>query len=192
MRINATARFGLILLILGVIMLLNVWATPMSSVKARIGRVESGETFGYGLFLAPVGLGTIGLDGETITMGPGDDGPVSVKVVAPVRLVVVSPSGETLVDMEDVMPYSVDVDFTERGEYVVYVTNLSDETIPIPVSVDFPRDTGIVYREADKFLVSIILTASGIALFCIGLIATLITKHKKTNKTPNITPTHSK
>ncbi|MDR2202916.1 MAG: hypothetical protein LBE76_01145 [Nitrososphaerota archaeon] len=180
MRINSTVRLGLIVLILGVVLLFSVLSTHVGySYKATIGRVEPGDTFAYGLFLAPVGVGNISLDGETVVMGPEMDGPEDATFVTFVRLVVVSPSGETLVDMEGIVPFSVSVDFTERGEYVVYVTNLGDETVPIPVAAEFPRDNGVVNREADKFLVSIILTVSGTAILCIGLSATLLIKPKK-------------
>ncbi|MDR0460860.1 MAG: hypothetical protein LBH62_05435 [Nitrososphaerota archaeon] len=195
MRINTT-RLGLILLILGAIMLFNLWTAPVwQSYKAQMGMVESGATFAYGLFMAPVGLGNIVVEGDTVVAPePSEEdianwsgeGPmlvtgdvIHVTYNTSVRLVVVSPSNVTLVDEQGATPYSVSVDFVERGEYVLYVTNLGNETVPIPVSVKFPPDVGVVYREADKFLVSIILTVSGVALFCIGLTTTLLTKHTK-------------
>ncbi|MDR2203642.1 MAG: hypothetical protein LBE76_05025 [Nitrososphaerota archaeon] len=196
MRLNAT-RLGLILVIIGVIMLFNLWTVPViQSYKAQFEPVDLGETFAYGLFLAPLGLGNIGVESDTVVAPkPSQDDidnwsgegsmyvsgdVIRVEYEAFVRLVVVSPSGVTLVDTEGATPYSVPVDFTERGEYVLYVTNLGNETVPIPVSIKFPPETGVVYREADKFFVSIILTASGTVLLCIGLATTLLTKHKKT------------
>lgn len=194
MRINTT-RLGLILLIIGVVLLFNVWVAPMfQSLRYQHFTVDPGVTFAYGVFVAPVGLGNIGVESNTVMApdpteeelaNPNEDGSISVAApVIPVeyeafvRLVVVSPSGVTLVDEQDATPFSVSVDFTERGEYVLYVTNLGNETVPIPVSVNFPPDVGVVYREADKFLVSIILTTSGAVLLCIGLATTLISKHK--------------
>jgi hypothetical protein len=96
-------------------------------------------------------------------------------------VVVVSPSGVVLVDAEAVTPCSFKVNFVERGEYVVNVTNLSEEDNPIPVAVEYPKDTGAVYREADKFLVSVILTVSGMALFCLGLITSLFLRKRQSN-----------
>ncbi|MCL2173290.1 MAG: hypothetical protein FWB84_06615 [Candidatus Bathyarchaeota archaeon] len=196
MRINIT-RLGLILLILGVIMLFNLWTAPViQSYKTQIMTVDPGVTFAYGLFVAPVGLGNVVVESDTMVPGvptaeelanPNADGSISVAAPATpeeyeayVRLVVVSPSNVTLVDKQEATPFSVPIDFTERGEYVLYVTNLGNATVPIPVSVKFPPNAGVVYREADKFLVSILLTTSGVAFLCIGLVTTLITKHKNT------------
>jgi uncharacterized membrane protein len=182
MRINAT-RLGLILVIIGAILLFTVWSAPVIQFsKSQLDSVESGGTVAYGLFMAPVGLGNIVFDGEVLKVIHGSSGPVFVDVVVPMHVVVVSPSGVVLVDTETVTPCSFKVDFAERGEYVVYVTNLSEEENSIPVAVEFPQDTGVVYREADKFLVSIILTISGVAFFCLGLSTTLITKQKNKTK----------
>jgi len=196
MRINTLTRCGLIFLILGAVLLFSIWTSPVvQSSKAGIGTVDPGETFAYGLFMAPVGLGNLVVEGDTLMApppskseleNPNSDG--SIHVDAPlirieyevlVHLVVVSPSGVTLVDEEIVTPYTVPLNFDERGEYVVYVTNMGDENAPIPISVKFPKDAGVVNREADKFLVSIILTAIGAVIFCLGLFVSLILKHKK-------------
>jgi hypothetical protein len=195
MRINTLTRLGLIFLILGTVLLFSIWTSPVvQSIKAGIGTVDPGETFAYGLFMSPVGLGNLVVEGDTLMApppskselaNPNPDG--SIHVDAPVirveyevfaHLVVVSPSGVILVDVEVATPYTVPIGFTERGEYVVYVTNLGDETVPIPISVKFPKDSGVVNREADKFFVSIVLTVSGVALFCLGLSTSLILKHK--------------
>jgi hypothetical protein len=182
MRINAT-RLGIILVIIGAILLFNVWTAPVIQFsKTQLNPVKSGETFAYGLFMAPVGLGNIVFDGEVMNVIPGSSGPMFVDVVVPMHVVVVSPSGVVLVDTEAATPCSFEVNFAERGEYVVYVTNMSNEDNSIPVAVEFPKDTGVVYREADKFLVSVILTVSGVALFCLGLSTTLITKQKNKTK----------
>lgn len=179
MRINAT-RLGLILVIIGAILLFTVWSAPVIQFsKSQLDSVESGGTVAYGLFMAPVGLGNIVFDGEVLKVIPGSSGPVFVDVVVPMHVVVVSPSGVVLVDAEAVTPCSFEVDFAERGEYVVYVTNMSDEEYSIPVAVEFPKDASVVYREADKFLVSVILTVSGVVLFCLGLGMSLLLKHKK-------------
>lgn len=179
MRIN-TKRLGLILVIIGAILLFNVWTAPVIHMyKTQLDPVESGETFAYGLFMAPVGLGNITFDGEVLKVIPGSSGPMFVDVVVPMHVVVVSPSGVVLVDTEAVTPCSFKVNFVERGEYVVYVTNMSEEEYSIPVAVEFPQDTGVVYREADKFLVSLILTVSGVVLFCLGLITSLFLHKRK-------------
>jgi uncharacterized membrane protein len=179
MRINAT-RLGLILVIIGAILLFTVWTAPVIQFsKTQLAPVESGGTFAYGLFMAPVGLGNIVFDGEVLKVIPGSSGPMFVDVAVPMHVVVVSPSGVVLVDTEAVTPCSFKVDFTERGEYVVSVTNMGDEEYSIPVAVEFPKDASIVYREADKFLVSLILTVSGVVLLCLGLITSLFLRKRK-------------
>ena len=179
MRINAT-RLGLILVIIGAILLFTVWSAPVIQFsKSQLDSVESGGTFAYGLFMAPVGLGNIVFDGEVLKVIPGSSGPMFVDVAVPMHVVVVSPSGVVLVDTEAVTPCSFEVDFAERGEYVVYVTNMSDEEYSIPVAVEFPKDASIVYREADKFLVSLILTVSGVVLLCLELITSLFLRKRK-------------
>jgi hypothetical protein len=183
MRINTT-RLGIILLIIGAILLFNVWTARVIQTKTQLDPVKSGQTFAYGLFMAPVGLGNITFDGEVMKVIPGSSGPILVNVAVPMHVVVVSPSGVVLVNTEAVTPCSFKVDFAERGEYVVNVTNKSHEDNPIPVAVEFPKDTGVVYREADKFLVSVILTVSGVVLFCLGLGMSLFLKHKDGAKKP--------
>ena len=178
MRIN-TKRLGLILVIIGAILLVNVWTARVYETGAQFDPIKSGETFAYGLFIAPVGLGNITFNGEVLKMDPGSSGPVFVNVTVPMHVVVVSPSGVVLVDTDAVTPCSFKVNFVERGEYVANVTNLSDEDNSIPIAVEFPKDAGVVYREADKFLVSVILTVSGVVLFCLGLITSLFLRKRK-------------
>ncbi|MCL2173131.1 MAG: hypothetical protein FWB84_05775 [Candidatus Bathyarchaeota archaeon] len=180
MRINTT-RLGLILLILGSVLLFNFWAAPLpQSAKVSIGEVDPGETLSYSLFMAPVGLGNFVVGGETITTGAAQAvGPIRIEIVLPIHLVIVSPSNETLVDVDVVAPHTVQINFNERGEYIVHATNMGDERSPIPVALEFPRDSDVVNREADKFFVSLILTVSGAALFCLGLSISLISKYKR-------------
>ena len=193
MRINVT-RFGLIVMLIGVILLSSLWtASVMQTRKAGLAFVEPGETFSYGLFMAPVGLGNLVVEGDRLVApepssnvtggGPVrvDEPPTRVVFEVPVHLVVVSPSNVTLVDTEFVTPHTVQLNFDERGEYIVHVTNMGNESYPIPVSLKFPGD--VVNREADKFLVSVILTVSGVVLFCLGLGISLFLKHKKILKT---------
>jgi hypothetical protein len=180
MRINFT-RLGLILVILGAVLLFNVWTVPVMQYFTVQGLpVGPDETFAHGLFMAPVGLGNIVVEEDVLMFDPEVGDWVNVKFAIPVHLVVVSPSDIVLVDETIVTPYTVQVNFDERGEYVVYITNMADESYSIPVSLKFPRNGDVVNREADKFIVSIILTASGLALFCLGLTTTLFVKHKKT------------
>ncbi|MCL2135774.1 MAG: hypothetical protein FWH37_09585 [Candidatus Bathyarchaeota archaeon] len=180
MRINFT-RLGLILVILGAVLLFNVWTTPVMQYFTVQGMpVGPDETFAHGLFMAPVGRGNIVVEEAVLMFDPEVGDLVNVKFAIPVHLVVVSPSDIVLVDETIVTPYTVQVNFDERGEYVVYITNMADESYSIPLSLKFPRNGDVVNREADKFIVSIILTASGLTLFCLGLATTLFVNHKKT------------
>ncbi|MDR2204151.1 MAG: hypothetical protein LBE76_07675 [Nitrososphaerota archaeon] len=179
MRLNFT-RFGLILIIIGVVLLSNSWTAflPTYGIVGS-GEVESGETLGYSVFMSPVGLGNFIVGYNKAPDGRPSTIPIEPVVVVPVHLVIVSPSNVTLVDVEVVTPYSVQIDFDERGKYTVYATNMGDERSGIPIGLSFPQDDGVTHREADKFLVSIILTASGAVFFCLGLSISVILKHKK-------------
>lgn len=194
MRINFT-RLGLILIIIGAVLLFNFWAASLPwSSKMGTGPIEPGETKSYGLFMPPVGLGNLVVEGDMLvppTPPPNatavdgaiqvDASPTRVEFVVPVHLVVVSPSNVTLVDVEVVTPHTVQLDFKERGEYIVHGTNMGNESYPISVSLKFPHDGDVVNREADKFLVSLVLTVSGFVLFCLGLSTSLFLKHKRNN-----------
>jgi hypothetical protein len=186
MRINFT-RLGLILLILGAVLLFNVLTTPVMQYFTVKGMpVGPDETFVHGLFMAPVGLGNIVVEEDVSMFDPEVGDLVDGKFAIPVHLVVVSPSDIVLFDETIVTPYTVQVNFNERGEYVVYITNMADESYSIPFSLKFPQNGDVVNREADKFLVGIILTASGVLLFCLGLSLSVLLKHKKLAKT--VTP----
>ena len=185
MRINFTSlrsftRLGLVLIIIGMVLLFNFWTAPLpQSSKMDLGYVKTGESLDYGLFMAPVGLGNLVVEGDTLEYKPDIDDITRLKYEVPVHLVVVSPSNLTLVDVEFVTPHTVQLNFDERGEYIVHVTNIGNESYPIPVSLKFPSGEDVVNREADKFFVSVILTVSGVVLFCLGLGISLFLKHKK-------------
>ncbi|MFA5571792.1 MAG: hypothetical protein GX799_07060 [Crenarchaeota archaeon] len=189
MRINFTSlrsftRLGLVLIIIGMVLLFNFWTAPLpQSSKRDLGYVKPGESLDYGLFMAPVGLGNLVVEGDTLEYKPDIDDITRLKYEVPVHLVVVSPSNLTLVDVEFVTPHTVQLNFDERGEYIVHVTNIGNESYPIPVSLKFPSGEDVVNREADKFFVSVILTVSGVVLFCLGLGISLFLKHKKILKT---------
>ncbi len=58
---------------------------------------------------------------------------------------------------------------------------MGNESYPISVSLKFPQDSDVENREADKFLVSLVLTVSGVGLFCLGESASLLLKLKRDN-----------
>jgi hypothetical protein len=174
-------------MIIGVVLLANSWSHGLVHYAICSTSVDVGETLDYALFMSPVGLGNIMLG---YSRGPGmgsfsSDLPIQIpdEVVLPVHLMVVSPSNVTLVDVAVVTPCFVPVDFAERGEYLIYVTNMGDDECRLfPVGLNFPYEGGVTYREADKFFVSLILTVSGAVLFCVGFSVSLILKYKKLMK----------
>ncbi|MDR2699377.1 MAG: hypothetical protein LBC12_00910 [Nitrososphaerota archaeon] len=160
----------------------NFWtaALPRSSIAA-FGLINSSETYGYSIFMAPVGLGNLLVGYMRAPSGSISMAPLPDDVVLPVHLVIVDPSNVTLVNADVITPYSVQIDFDKRGEYVVYVTNQDDKSSAIPIGVEFIEEDGVTHREADKFLVGTILTVSGVVLSFLGLGISLIAKHKKTD-----------
>jgi hypothetical protein len=198
MRINFTrfgnfTRLGLILMIIGAVLLFSLWTASLPwSSKMGSGYINPDETLSYGLFMAPVGLGNLVIESDTLvppTPPPNandsggpirvDGSPTRVEFEAPFHLVVVSPSNVTLVDEEIVTPHTIQLDFEERGEYIVHGTNMGNESYPISVSLKFPQDSDVENREADKFLVSLVITVSGVVLFCFGVSASLLLKLKR-------------
>jgi hypothetical protein len=130
--------------------------------------------------MAPVGLGNLVVGGETVIREPSIEttGPTKITYVIPIHLVVVGPSNITLIDEEVVTPYTVQINFDKRGEYIIQATNRGEESVPIPVALNFPRDGDVVNRETDKFFVGTILTISGIVFFCLNLSTSLFVKRK--------------
>jgi hypothetical protein len=176
MRINFL-RIGLLLVIIGAVLLVNFWTAPLPEYGIiSIGEVKPGETVSYSLFMAPVGSGNL-IIGYATLPGRSSSAPIPTEVVLPIHLVVTSPSNVTLVDVEVVTPYTTQLSFNERGEYIVHATNMGNEQSAIPVGLNFPREGNVVNREADKFLVSLLLTVSGLVLFCLGLGMSLFSKH---------------
>ncbi|XHH08134.1 MAG: hypothetical protein ACFCUE_11240 [Candidatus Bathyarchaeia archaeon] len=194
-RLGNFTRLGLILMIIGAVLLFNFWTASLPwSSKMGSGYVDPDETLSYGLFMAPVGLGNLVIESDTLvppTPPPNanasggpirvDGSPTRVEFEAPFHLVVVSPSNVTLVDKEIVTPHTVQIDFEERGEYIVHGTNRGNESYPLSVSIKFPQDSDVENRESDKFLVSLVLTVSGFVLFCLGLSTSLFLKLKTSN-----------
>ena len=178
MRIDLT-RLGSILIIIGIVLLFNFWTAPIPTLGiSTIGEFEPGETSSTSLLVAPVGLGNL-LLGQTRIGRLDSSHYIPTEFILPIHLVVTSPSRVTIVDVEVTTPYTIQLNFDERGEYIVHATNIGDNKSAIPIGLNFPKDGDAMYREADKFLVSSIFTISGVVLFCLGLINSMILKHKK-------------
>lgn len=170
------SRVGLILFIIGLVVLLNSWSShvPRYAINSS-GEAKANETLSYSIFIAPVGSGnlTIGSRPQTGSSMPPELG-MDEPIVLPVHLVVQDPANQTLIEKDVVTPYSTQIDFTERGEYTVHITNEGIEESPIPTGITFSETNDNANREADKFNLSIILLISGLALVCIKRVTKII------------------
>ncbi|NLE06138.1 MAG: hypothetical protein GX638_15230 [Crenarchaeota archaeon] len=193
MRINFT-RLGLIIIIIGVLLFFEASSTHAPQMNKLGGAyVEPGDTFSYGLFLSPFGLGNLVVESDMLfapTPEPNatrdadggtfvDKPVIRQEYVVPVHLVVINPSNLTIVDTDLITPHTVQIDFNQRGKYIVHLTNLDNQSYPMSISLKFPKDSGIENIPADRVLFSSILTTCGVIVFCIGLSSTLIMKRKK-------------
>jgi len=152
---------------------------PQSAIWGY-GEVDVGETKCYILMTAPVGVGniTVGYSRAPNSNTPtGDDSPppglFPDSYVLPVHFEVKDPVNQTIVEEDLVTPGSFEVNFKARGKYTVYITSHGNETSPMPIGVRF-EEGNPENREADKYLLSIILTASGATLIVIGLVMRVI------------------
>jgi hypothetical protein len=174
-----TSRVGLILLIIGLVVLLNSWSSHVPRyANYSVGEAKANETLSYSILIAPVGIGnlTIGSRLQTGSSMPPELG-MNKPIVLPVHLVVQGPANQKLIEKDVITPYSNQINFNERGEYTVQITNKGTEASPIPIGVIFLETDSNSNREADKFNLSIILLISGLSLICISLIIKVI-KHK--------------
>lgn len=179
------SRMGIIMLIIGLVLLLNSWSSHVPNYASlSSGEVEANETLSYSVLIAPVGIGNITVGyrrqpGSSVPSTPG----MNDSVVLPVHLVVKNPANQTLIEKDIITPYSFQINFNERGEYAVSVTNKGAGTSSIPMGLIFLETNGNSNREADKFILSIILLICGLALFSINLITKVI-KNKGKNRLP--------
>jgi hypothetical protein len=159
---------------------------PQSAIWGY-GEVNVDETKCYILLTAPVGVGNITVgysrmqSNAPIGAGAPPPGLFPDSYVLPVHFEVKDPANQTLVEQDLVTPGSFEVDFKTRGKYTVYITNKGNETSPMPIGVSFEEGKP-ENREADKYLLSIILTASGAALIFTGLVMRLLPKRHKLHK----------
>lgn len=166
------SRLGLIVLIVGLVILLNSWSSHVPSYAiTSLGDIEPNETQNVSIHIAPVGTGNL-IIGSTSQTGSSMPPELSMDdpIVLPVHLVVQDPKNQTLIEKDVVTLYSNQINFTERGEFTVYITNKGTEPSRIPTGVIFPETDDTSNRETDKFTVSIILIICGLVLICIKLI----------------------
>jgi len=180
-------RIGLVSLIVGLILLLNASSSHVSGhLSVSYDILDEGETQTYVILTAPVGPANmcIGLRPTS----PHSDLPPGFNqydlTEVPVHLKLVDANNRTVVEQDVITPDCFDVNFGARGTYTVYVTNNGNASTTMPLSVifDFHNPEN---READKYLLSIALTALGAALIAAGLVITFVSKHRKPRKQPS-------
>jgi hypothetical protein len=128
------------------------------------------ETDGYVMFMPPVGDGnlTVGFHRYPDTGAPTPPG-FADDVVASVHIQVDDPANRTIIEEDIVTPYSFEVDFNSRGLYKVYLTNNGNETAEIPIGLRF-KPYNAENREADKYLLSIVLIVLGGIIAVVGFV----------------------
>jgi hypothetical protein len=176
-------RIGLVSLIVGLILLLNASSSHVSGhLTASYGILAEGETQSYVVLTAPVGPANmcIGLHQTRFTDMPPGFNQYDLTDV-PVHLKLVDPNNKTVAEQNIITPYCFDVNFNARGAYTVHVTNNGNAstTMPLGVIFDFHNPAN---READKYLISIALTALGAAIIGVGFVITFVSKHRKQQK----------
>ena len=176
-------RLGLVSLIVGLILLLNASSQHVGlNMIHSYGEIAPNQTGGYVLFMAPVGTGNF-------TCGyyrypdrpvpiPEFDASLFANVVLPVHLKIEDPTNKTVFEHDIVTPISYEMDFSVRGFYKVYITNQGNETTGIPIGLRFTQYEPI-NREADKYLLSIVLTAFGAVVTAVGFVVSFAFKHRK-------------
>ena len=151
----------------------------------NFGEVQVNQTYSYVMMIAPVGPGnlTVGyfsIPGVVRPAGAGSPPPglFPESVTLPVHVKAVDPVNNILVEKDIVTPGSFTVDFKIRGNYYVYLTNHGNETSPIPIGVTF-EEGNLQNREADKYLLGIILTGAGVVFICTRLVIQLVSKQRR-------------
>lgn len=186
-------RLGLVSLIVGLILLMNAWSEHVAgNIIYGAVQVNVTETDGYVMFMSPVGVGnlTVGFNRYPDSSAPSPPRFVA-SVVVPVRMKVDDPANQTIFEQDIVTPYSFEVDFKARGLYKVYITNNGNETAHIPIGLRF-KPGNPENREADKYMLSIILTALGAVIIVVGFVMNFFKTQKTakqyTKRLPEVKP----
>jgi len=175
-------RIGLVSLIVGLILLMNASSSHVSGrLSVSYGELDEGESQSYVILTAPVGPANmcIGLrqsSPHSADMPPGFNQYDLTDV--PVHLKFVDANNKTVTEQDVITPYCFDVNFGARGVYTVHVTNNGNATTTMPLGVifDFHNPAN---READKLMLSIILTALGVVLVAVGVVVKLFSERSR-------------
>ena len=175
-------RIGLVSLIVGLILLMNASSSHVSGYSTRSYDIlKQNQTQTYVILIGPVGPSTIaigGADNPSIFGTP--TGLDSTRVVSNVGVYmkVTDPDSNMLAEQEVITPYLLDIDFKSRGIYTVYVTNKDVKETIIPITVIFETNNP-QNKEADKFLLSLSLTALGVVIMLVGSIINFLKQRKQ-------------
>ncbi len=166
-------RIGLVTLIVGLVLLLNASSSHVSGYGGvSYGEFKQNETQTYVILIAPVGPATIvigGADYRPSSMPAAVGGGQFAVYNVSVHMKITDPQNNTLTEQDVITPYELDFEFKSRGAYTVYITNTGVEESKLPLTVIF--DIGNPEnREADKFQLSLILTAAGVVIVFAGLV----------------------
>jgi len=169
-------RAGLVLLIVGLILLMNASSSHVSGhLSVNYGELDEGKSQSYTILTAPVGPANmcIGLHPKRFSDMPPGFNKYDLTDV-PVHLKFTDANNNTVAEQDVITPYCFDA----RGAYNVYITNNGNATTTMPLAVifDFHNPDN---KEADKYLLSIVLTALGAATIVVGFVMNFF----KTRKT---------
>lgn len=180
-------RLGFASLIVGLILIFNSSSSHVSGIKTRsFGALDENQAQTYLVMMASVGPANLGIGLQTsrpegLPEGLSDSDYSDVIV----HVKFVDPNNKTIIEENIVTPYTFDVNFKTRGIYTVYVTNKGAEKTNMPLSIIFdlhnPQN-----KDADKFLLSIVLTVVGAILVVVGVIMNLIMKHTQRKSEVNL------
>lgn len=164
-------RVGIAFFVIGLLLFINASSShvPRNTVF-NFGDAGVNETISYVLSIAPVGAGNLSIGYFRL---PGTNSPsvpgIGDFVSLPVYVRITSPTNQTIIEKHITTPDSLRLDFIQRGQYNVYLTNNGKNSSPIPIALQFEQGNP-ENREADKYLLSLVFTIGGIALTSITLI----------------------
>ena len=178
-------RAGLVLLIVGLILLMNASSSHVSGhLSVSIGELDEGESQSYVILTAPVGPANMCIGLHPQKPWASDLPPEFNKydlTDVPVHMKFTDPNNNTIAEKDVITPYCFDVTFNERGAYAVHFTNNGNATTTMPLGIIFDFNNP-ENREADKYMLSIVLTALGAAITVTGFVITFVSKHSKQRK----------
>jgi uncharacterized membrane protein len=172
-------RAGFVLLIVGLILLMNASSSHVPRhVRVSYGELDEGESQKYVILIAPVGPANmcIGLQPESSSDLPPGFFQYDLTDV-PVHMIFTDPDNNIIAEEDVITPYCFDATFNERGAYNVHVTNNGNATTTMPIDIffDFHNPDN---KEADKYVLSLILIVLGGVVVVVGFVMNFFEKQK--------------